>query len=285
MKRIFISYSRQDEIFARRLAEALQNLGADVWIDVEDIQAGNKWSQAIQEGLDTATVMLVVISPDSMASENVSDEWQYFLDHKKPIIPILCRPAKIHFQLNRVQYIDFYNQDFDPALRRLHTELAVQGLVLRPLPPVPAPAKKPNPVPLHMPADQIKPVSESLQSQAQTPPQKRMGMGIAVGAFALFFLGLGVVILLSYNQGDNADNAERMLKAFSERNLGTASSFVCEEDQDLIRESDFWGAELENIVCSNSDSDEVSCTFTYQTESFRLTLPVRDDGCLDLVRQ
>src|SRR5262245_58227367 len=56
MARIFISYSRKDEAFSRRLAASLSQLGADVWIDVEDIPSGMKWSRAIQEGLDVSDV-------------------------------------------------------------------------------------------------------------------------------------------------------------------------------------------------------------------------------------
>lgn len=52
MARVFISYSRKDEAFARWLAASLSQLGADVWIDIEDIPAGMKWSSAIQQGLD-----------------------------------------------------------------------------------------------------------------------------------------------------------------------------------------------------------------------------------------
>ena len=59
MPRIFVSYSRSDESFARELATALSNLGADVWIDIEDIPAGMKWSTAIQQGLDTCDALLV----------------------------------------------------------------------------------------------------------------------------------------------------------------------------------------------------------------------------------
>jgi hypothetical protein len=75
MARIFLSYSRKDEPFARRLAAALSNMGADIWIDVEDIPAGMKWSSAIQQGLDEGDLLIVVITPDSMASRNVEDEW------------------------------------------------------------------------------------------------------------------------------------------------------------------------------------------------------------------
>lgn len=135
MARVFISYSRQDESFARRLAEALSDMGADVWIDIEDIPAGMKWSSAIQQGLDEGELLIVLISPDSMASRNVEDEWQYYIDHAKPVVPVLLEPARIHFQLNRLQYIDFHVQPFDIAINKLYAELRRKGLSLTP--PVP----------------------------------------------------------------------------------------------------------------------------------------------------
>lgn len=135
MARIFISYSRRDEAFARQLAGSLSDMGADIWIDVEDIPAGMKWSSAIQQGLDSAEVMIVIITPESMASRNVEDEWQYYLDHNMPVIPVLLRDAKIHFQLNRIQWVDFLNQPYDFALMQLHGELRRNGVNIA-LPPV-----------------------------------------------------------------------------------------------------------------------------------------------------
>lgn len=128
MARIFISYSRVDVDFARQLAEALSNAGADVWIDIDDIPIGKKWSSAIQEGLNTSEVMLVVISPDSMASKNVEDEWQYFIDTQRAVITVRWRPAQMHYQLNRLQYADFYNIPFGTAFQRLLRELQKLGL-------------------------------------------------------------------------------------------------------------------------------------------------------------
>jgi hypothetical protein len=130
MKRIFISYSRLDRDFATRLAKSLADLGADVWIDYEDIPAGLKWSSAIQEGLDTSDGLLVIISPESMVSSNVEDEWQYFLDSKRPVIPILYKPAKIHFQLHRLQYVDFSVTRFGDAFGKLLDELRLKGIPL-----------------------------------------------------------------------------------------------------------------------------------------------------------
>ncbi len=127
MTDVFISYSRKDVEFARQLTASLEEHGADVWFDQADIHAGVKWSSAIQQGLRDAKAMIVIISPASMASTNVEDEWQWFLDRRKPLIPVLLEPADIHFQLSRLQYIDFATQDYDTALTQLKAEIKRLG--------------------------------------------------------------------------------------------------------------------------------------------------------------
>jgi hypothetical protein len=131
MSKIFMSYSRQDGKLVRCLVRDLTQLGADIWIDVDAIRAGMNWSKAIQDALDTCTLMILVISPNSMASANVENEWQYFKDKGKPIIPVRSRPADMHFQLHRLQYIDFSDQEYEDALNHLCFELREQGIDLK----------------------------------------------------------------------------------------------------------------------------------------------------------
>ncbi len=126
--RIFISYSRQDRPFALRLAHSLHSIGVVTWMDMEDIPAGVKWGTGIQEGLKTCDLMIVIISPASMASQHVEDEWSYFVDEKKPLIPVRWKPAKIHYQLRRIQSIDFFSQEYALAFRRLCVEIYHIGL-------------------------------------------------------------------------------------------------------------------------------------------------------------
>ncbi len=174
MPRIFISYSRADQEFAAQLATALSIGGADVWIDVEDIPAGMKWSSAIQEGLDTSDALLVVVSPEAMISRNVEDEWQYFLDNQRTILTVRHRPAKVHYQLHRIQYVDFHNQPFDSAFWKLVTELDranVKGITAPKPPSSPARPTRPaaaalptRPVALP-PASQIM-LNKSLQTES-----------------------------------------------------------------------------------------------------------------------
>jgi hypothetical protein len=138
MARVFLSYSRKDKEFAFDLKNSLEQQGIDVWIDQEDIRAGLKWSTAIQHGLRDSDLMILLISPTSMESTNVEDEWQAYVDEGKSIIPVLCRPTPlkdIHFQLRRIQYIDFCNQPYDQALARLMAELRQSVIKAKPTPP------------------------------------------------------------------------------------------------------------------------------------------------------
>ncbi len=182
MTQIFISYSRKDEAFARQLTTSLCLLGAEVWIDLEDIPLGVKWSTAIQEGLNASEVMIVILSPDSMASSNVEDEWQYFLDQKKPVVPVLYKPCNIHFQLNRMQRIHFTDRDYETAFTELHRELVERGFSF---------AKTPDQIPADHPI--IPPASAAVQ-----PRTSRLVVGGAVALVA--FIAVIVLLLINYGQ-------------------------------------------------------------------------------------
>lgn len=189
MKRVFISYSRTNEAFARKLAIALSELGADVWIDIEDIPVGMKWSSAIQEGLDSADAMLLIVSPASMESDNVEDEWHYFMDADKPVIPILYEPAKIHFQLNRLQWIDFHNRPFDLALDELVAHLNGEGIPLTARQPQQRNVGEIDKIVTVNPPQQKQ---EQNNTQASSPPY----MMISVALVVIFAIGAGVIALL-----------------------------------------------------------------------------------------
>jgi hypothetical protein len=104
---IFISYSRIDKEFALQLAQFLHAYEVTVWLDLSSIPHGANWDMEVQRGLDTSDYMLVLLSPDSVASGNVADEWNYFASKEKPILPLLIRPCEVPFRLMRRQRVDF----------------------------------------------------------------------------------------------------------------------------------------------------------------------------------
>ncbi len=197
MPKLFISYSRTDEVFARQLATSLSGMGADIWIDIRDIPAGLKWSSAIQEGLDRCDAMILIISPASMASQNVEDEWQHYRDRGKVIVPVMIQPAQLHYQLGRLQYISFHTLPYNVALTQLHAELYRKGILLSPPPnavttPVPrAPAGYAAPPP-------------SLSSSQPMPvarPKRGGSSFLTLGCVGLLVIGavIGVGALLAGN--------------------------------------------------------------------------------------
>ncbi|MFN8527400.1 MAG: tetratricopeptide repeat protein [Anaerolineae bacterium] len=89
MTDVFISYSRQNTDFVRRLYEALDRSGRDVWIDWESIPRGEEFLKTIYDGIDAADVFLCVISRHSLASEICNLEVRHARRRNKKILPIV----------------------------------------------------------------------------------------------------------------------------------------------------------------------------------------------------
>jgi hypothetical protein len=80
--------------------------------------------------LAAAPGVLVVLSPDSVDSQNVMDEVSLAFDEKKRIVPILLRQCNIPFRLRRVQHVDFtagYDGGLAALVRALKSEHGVDG--------------------------------------------------------------------------------------------------------------------------------------------------------------
>jgi hypothetical protein len=114
----FISYARADSVFALRLASDLKAAGAAVWLDQLDIRPGQPWDDAVEAALRTTPQMLILLSPPSVASDNVRDEIAYALEQGKPIVPILIEACNIPLRLQRKQRIDF-TPGYDAGLQSL----------------------------------------------------------------------------------------------------------------------------------------------------------------------
>ena len=104
---IFISYSRSDGAFARDVASRLREAGCTVWQDASGLYGGQAWSRGIDQAIRSCDVLLIVLSPDSCASEWVQKETLLAMKLRKPIVPVLFREAEIPVQLVDLQFVDF----------------------------------------------------------------------------------------------------------------------------------------------------------------------------------
>ena len=116
---IFISYSKKDSPFVHNLADDLANRGVDVWID-RSIGGGEEWRETIIRNLKKAKGVIIVVSPNSIDSDWVNHEGSVAFGWGKKLFPILLEPvSKFPPWLEEIQYIDFFNTDYEASLAHL----------------------------------------------------------------------------------------------------------------------------------------------------------------------
>ncbi|PYI70826.1 MAG: hypothetical protein DMF02_07875 [Verrucomicrobia bacterium] len=119
MADIFISYSRKDKDFVRRLDEALKSRGREAWVDWEDIRPTEEWMQAIYAAIDGADTFIFVLTPDSVTSAVCGREIAHAAAHNKRMVPIVARElyaGTAPEALAKLNYIFFReSDDFEKA--------------------------------------------------------------------------------------------------------------------------------------------------------------------------
>jgi len=127
MATVFISYSRKDIDFAKRLTAELQKCELDFWIDWEGIPPTVDWWREIEKGIEEADIFLFLISPDSSTSNVCKQEIATAVKNAKRIIPLVVRDIKgdeAPEPLRHLNWTFFREQDnFDAALEKLLTSI------------------------------------------------------------------------------------------------------------------------------------------------------------------
>lgn len=105
---VFLSYARLDgTTLARQLAQDLRRAEIRVFWDQDSIPAGVNWEKTLDDALEEATHIIVILTPQSVVSEEVMAEWRPMLNKGKNIIPVLYSDCEIPRRLSMRQYIDF----------------------------------------------------------------------------------------------------------------------------------------------------------------------------------
>jgi tetratricopeptide (TPR) repeat protein len=123
--RIFISYSRKDTAFVDRLEADLRSYEFQVWVDRRKIEGGDDFQSLIQEAIESTQVMLVIVSPDAIASDWVKREFRHAFRTKKTVIPLILRSVeKMPMELNDIHWVEFVDRAYEDAIRDLLNALA-----------------------------------------------------------------------------------------------------------------------------------------------------------------
>jgi hypothetical protein len=96
MSEIFISYKREDQASARKLANALESQGWSVWWDPK-LRAGERFNDVIEKALKESKAVIVMWSKRSAESVYVKDEATYALNRNK-IVPVMIEKVELPFR-------------------------------------------------------------------------------------------------------------------------------------------------------------------------------------------
>ena len=112
---VFVSYSRNDKDRVLELSGKLRAAGVSLWLDTSGIDGATLWGEQIVNALESAKVLLLMLSESAVRSDNVAKEVMLVSERKGHILPVHLEPTPIpsslKYQLAGIQHVEY----FDPA--------------------------------------------------------------------------------------------------------------------------------------------------------------------------
>jgi len=131
--KVFISYAHEDLETARRLYRDLNSLGADPWLDKEDLLAGQDWEREIVRSIRESSHVLALISQHSVNKRGfVQKELRQALEVLKEIPPdeIFIIPCRLddskprHERLSKLHWVDLFSS-YEDGLSQIARSLGL----------------------------------------------------------------------------------------------------------------------------------------------------------------
>ena len=140
MTDVFISYARSDHKRVEPLAHALQELGLDVFFDVENIHGGDRFPDVIDRAVKEAGVVVGCWTPEALARDWVKTECFIGME-RKVLVPLefaAFTSLDVHaafYTLNRLPLVDWRgerdHEGFRAVIEAIATKLNRPELVDR----------------------------------------------------------------------------------------------------------------------------------------------------------
>lgn len=119
---VFVSYAHANREETLRIVELLERNHITIWLDrasdgLGGVDVGDDFGHRIVEAIEKASVFLLVMSPESMASKHVRQEIKLAFDKDVAILPVRVTPtelpADVEYILKGRLYIDISDPKFD----------------------------------------------------------------------------------------------------------------------------------------------------------------------------
>ena len=93
--RVFLSYSRRDGLeFARRVQAMLETERLSLYRDLSDLEGGEDWWRQVETAIKSVEHVVLVLTPGSLQSRYVRDEWKLARQEGKAVWPVSARAVR-----------------------------------------------------------------------------------------------------------------------------------------------------------------------------------------------
>lgn len=206
---VFVSYSSRDRAAAEVIREGLERRGLRCWIAPRDIRPGADWSEEILEAIEQTGLMLLVVSANANASNQIKREVERAVNRGTPILPLRIEdvtPARsLEYFISTSHWMDAIEPPLEPHCDRLAT--AIRSLlgarVAEPPPPMARHRVSRTLARIRIPANWRRPDWLNSRSLVRRLPL-RWSPGVAMALMATAALVAAVWILRGSAPGDGA---------------------------------------------------------------------------------
>lgn len=113
---LFISYARANEGLAKIIEHELRRRGHQAWRDRSDLVPATDWIASIDQAIAWADHMVVLLTPEAVASTQVAREFDLALDKAKNVVPILLQDCSLPERIRHINCLDWRSQATDLKL-------------------------------------------------------------------------------------------------------------------------------------------------------------------------
>ncbi|HEV8482077.1 MAG TPA: TIR domain-containing protein [Blastocatellia bacterium] len=165
MRRVFVSYSRNDLDSVTQLIDDLHAVGVDTWHD-QTLTGGQRWWDNILANLRECDIFVFCLSRASLDSEACKSELSYAVKVGRSVLPVLVSDGVnlnlLPAPLNEIQVTDYRRHDKEAAFALVRS--------INTVPPAPA-LVDPLPAPPQVPVSYLGTLKERIDFTGQLNPQ------------------------------------------------------------------------------------------------------------------
>jgi hypothetical protein len=130
--RVYFSYEHPDEGAARQVAELLETESAGRLVVAghwEQLRAGQTWAISEQRRIESADIVVALLSESSVVSEYVRVEAELASSEGKPLIPVLSQSVsdQVPWVFREREWLDLRNWDGESTDVRLASLIEQHG--------------------------------------------------------------------------------------------------------------------------------------------------------------